>query len=62
MHLAQPQQREPFVFTLLSVVFEDSNDIESQAPSVGNRTLFLLMILAGAGALLFGMVWGPIPG
>ena len=56
MHIAERRKREPLMYWLISHLFDDQ--AESAPPPIRNSTLVFLLILVGAGALLFGLSRG----
>ncbi len=47
-------RQNPLMFHLISVFFDDRDQEESDAGPISNRSVLLLMLLAGAGAVLYG--------
>jgi hypothetical protein len=61
MRFAKRHRQNPLIFRLIFLFFGDQDEGESGTAPIRDRTVLLLMVLAGVGALLFGLVSGVVP-
>jgi hypothetical protein len=62
MRFGKRHRQDPLIFRLIFLFFGDRDQGESVTAPMRDRTVLLLMLLAGIGALLFGLASGLVPG
>jgi len=60
MHFTKRRRQDPLIFRLMLLFFGDQDQGESGTAPMRDRTVLILMLLAGIGALLFGLTSGVI--